>query len=173
MTFADRDPVGGVVIYHLEADPFLHRQAMQVQCDIAVDVAETLVAGIGERAGEIRGHRDPHERRQRRILDEVAHLAHPEPARTERAHRADDRADGPFAVHAEARILKCRDINRRRHVPVRRRPNASLRVLRLARFAGSPGCLRQKHRPRMRRPQRPPASREKFCRRWTVRRRAM
>ena len=35
--FTDRDAIGGVVIDHLEADPFPHRQAMQVQCDIAVD----------------------------------------------------------------------------------------------------------------------------------------
>jgi len=53
-TLADRDALGGMMVHHLEADPFLFRQPMQIQCDVAVDVAEALVAGIGEGAGEIR-----------------------------------------------------------------------------------------------------------------------
>src|SRR5258705_6987752 len=99
--FADRDAIGGVVIDHLEADPFLHWQAVQIQCGIAVDVAEALIAGVREGACEIRGHRDPHERRQRRALYEVAYLAHPQPPWADPTHPANHRADGPFAVHAE------------------------------------------------------------------------
>src|SRR6266851_7479133 len=52
-TLADRDAVGGVVVHHLEADPFFHRQAVQIKRDIAVDVTEALVAGIGKGAGKI------------------------------------------------------------------------------------------------------------------------
>src|SRR5207244_3313676 len=39
--------------------------------------AKALIAGIGKGAGEIRRHRDPHERRQRRARDQLAHLAGP------------------------------------------------------------------------------------------------
>ena len=49
--FADRDAVGGVVVDHLEADPGRHRQAVQIQRDVAVDVAEALVAGM--KAGDV------------------------------------------------------------------------------------------------------------------------
>src|SRR5712664_3232026 len=103
-TLADRDALGGMMVHHLEADPFLFRQAMQIQCDVAVDVAEALVAGVGEGAGEIRRHRDPDERRQRHALDKVAHLTQPQPPRADGAHRACYRAGRPFAVHAKPRI---------------------------------------------------------------------
>src|ERR1700681_507289 len=99
-TLTDRDAVGGVMVHHLESDAFPHRQAMQVQCDVAVDVAEALVTGVGEGAGEIRGYRYAYERRQRCALDEGAHFAHPQPSRTHGAHRASYRAGGPFTVHA-------------------------------------------------------------------------
>src|SRR5258707_13432521 len=82
--FADRDAIGGVVIDHLEADPFLHWQAVQIQCDIAVDVAEALIARVREGAGEIRGQRDPHETRPPRGPDEGAYPAHPQPPGADR-----------------------------------------------------------------------------------------
>ena len=42
------------MVHHLETDPPRHRQAVQIERDVAVDVAEPLVAGIGKGAGEIR-----------------------------------------------------------------------------------------------------------------------
>src|SRR5882724_7374282 len=127
---ADRDALGGMMVHHLEADPFLFRQAMQIQYDVAVDVAEALVAGVGEGTGEIRRHRDPHERRQRHGLDKVAHLAQPQPPRADGAHRACYRAGRPFAVHAKPRIGGYRNVGGRGHVPVRWRPDLALRLFR-------------------------------------------
>src|SRR5213078_2942691 len=74
---ADRDAVAGVMVDHVKADPSRHRQAVQIERDVAVDVAETLVTGIGKRAGEIRAGCDMHEGRHGRAFDQFAHLAHP------------------------------------------------------------------------------------------------
>ena len=50
----------------------------------------------------------------------------------ERAHLACDWPRGPFAVHAEPGIGRLWNVQRLRHVPVRRRPDIARRVFRLA-----------------------------------------
>src|SRR5258708_11114492 len=64
-TLADRDAIRGVMVHHLKPDPVRHRQAMQIDRHVAVDVAEALVTGIGKGAGEIGAGGDMHERRHR------------------------------------------------------------------------------------------------------------
>src|SRR6202012_2412908 len=102
--FADRDAFRGLEIDHIEADPVGRRQPMQIERDVAVDEAQTLLAGIGKGAGEIPGRCEAGERRERSAYGQVANLAHPEPARSYRPNAADDRPRGPFAVHAEPRV---------------------------------------------------------------------
>src|SRR3954447_3109515 len=126
-TLADRDALAGLMVYDLEADPLLHWQAVQVKGDIAVDVAEPLIAGIRERAGKISGNSDSHKWRQRLAVDKVAHFAHPELPWADGAHRPNNRTGRPLAVHAEPRIGRRGNFRWGRNVPVRRRPHCALR----------------------------------------------
>src|SRR5258708_40147542 len=76
----DRHAVARLVIDLLEADPFADRQAMEIDVHVAVDVAEAVLAAIGERTGEVGRQRDARERRERRAFDERAGLGQPRAA---------------------------------------------------------------------------------------------
>ena len=61
---AHRHAVGRLVAGHFEAHPRRRRQAVQIEGHVGVDIAQALVAGVGQGAGEVAGHGDPGEGRQ-------------------------------------------------------------------------------------------------------------
>lgn len=76
---------------------------------------------MGDGADEVRRHGHALERRQRRAVHDLAHLAHPGAALFGQAEAARDVAHRPHAAHAAAFVGL--DLLRRRHVPGLRAPD--------------------------------------------------